>query len=96
MPPPKQTIRFCTSEDGTRLAYAESGNGPPLISSSTAVWRHWLNELSRGHGLVQYNERGCGLSDWNVDDLSFEAWLRDLELVVDACGLERFPLLVTS
>jgi pimeloyl-ACP methyl ester carboxylesterase len=107
MATPKQTIRFCTSEDGTRLAYAESGEGPPLVKVAnwlshlefdwnSPVWRHWLNELSRGHRLVRYDERGCGLSDWNVDDVSFDAWLRDLEVIVDACGLTRFPLLGIS
>ena len=104
---PRQSIRFCTSNDGTRIAFAESGAGPPLIKAAnwlshlefdwdSPVWRHWLVELSRTHRLVRYDERGCGLSDWNVADLSFEAWLRDLELVVDATGLERFPLLGIS
>jgi len=104
---PRQSIRFCTSNDGTRIAFAESGAGPPLIKAAnwlshlefdwdSPVWRHWLVELSRTHRLVRYDERGCGLSDWNVEDLSFEAWLRDLELVVDATGLERFPLLGIS
>ena len=104
---PRQSIRFCTSLDGTRIAYAESGEGPPLIKAAnwlshlefdwdSPVWRHWLVELSRTHRLVRYDERGCGLSDWNVEDLSFEAWLRDLEVVVDATGLDRFPLLGIS
>jgi len=56
------------------------------------VWRHWLRELSRSHTLVRYDERGCGLSDWDVQDLSFESWLRDLETIIDVVGLERFPL----
>ena len=103
----KQTIRFCNSDDGVRIAYAESGEGPPLVKVAnwlshlefdwdSPVWRHWLVELSRTHRLVRYDERGCGLSDWNVDELSFEKWLRDLELVVDATGLDRFPLLGIS
>src|SRR5829696_634870 len=107
MRPPKQTIRFCTSDDGTRIAYAESGDGPPLIKVAnwlshlefdwdSPVWRHWLVELSRTHRLIRYDERGCGLSDRDVDDLSFDAWLRDLEVVVDATGFERFPLLGIS
>lgn len=107
MRPRKQTIRFCTSNDGTRIAYAESGEGPPLIKAAnwlshlefdwdSPVWRHWLAELSRTHRLIRYDERGCGLSDWNVEDLSFEAWLLDLEVVVKATGFERFPLLGIS
>ena len=103
----KQTIRFCTGDDGTRIAYAESGEGPPLVKAAnwlthlefdwnSPVWRHWLTELSRRHRLIRYDERGCGLSDWNVEDQSFDAWLRDLEMVVDANGLERFALLGIS
>src|SRR3954447_20021335 len=101
---PRQSIRFCTSDDGPRIPFAESGDGPPLIKAAnwlshlefdwdSPVWRHWLVDLSRTHRLIRYDERGCCLSDWSVDDLSFDAWLRDLEVVVDATGLERFPLL---
>lgn len=99
----EQSIRFARSADGTRIAYAVSGDGPPLVKAAnwlthlehdrdSPVWRHWLTELSRDHTLVRYDERGCGLSDREVDDLSFEAWVDDLECVVDALGLERFAL----
>jgi class 3 adenylate cyclase len=60
------------------------------------IWRHWVEGLARNHLLVRYDERGCGLSEWDVEDFSFEAWVRDLEAVVDAAGLERFPLLGIS
>jgi pimeloyl-ACP methyl ester carboxylesterase/DNA-binding winged helix-turn-helix (wHTH) protein len=104
---PAQEIRFCTTSDGVRLAYAIMGSGPPLVKVAnwlthldydreTVVWRHWLAELSARYRLVRYDERGCGLSDWEVADLSFDAWVRDLETVVDAAGLERFPLLGIS
>ncbi len=97
----KQEIRFCTSHDGVRIAYARSGQGPPLVKVAnwlshiefdweSPVWRPLLTELSRDHTLIRYDERGCGLSDWNVADLSFEAWVRDLETVVNAA--ERGPL----
>jgi len=103
----KQQIRFCTTDDGVRIAYATTGAGPPLVKVSnwmshlefdwgSPVWRHWLTELSRDHTLVRYDARGCGLSDWNVAQLSFEAWVRDLETVVDATGIEQFPLLGIS
>ena len=93
--------------DGVRLAYATMGAGPPLVKvgelahpsrlrPGDAVWRHWLVELSRRYRLVRYDERGCGLSDWDVPDFSLDAWVRDLEAVVDAAGLERFPLLGIS
>src|SRR5436190_19870344 len=100
----KQQIRFCKTADGVRIAYATIGEGPPLVKVSnwlshleldwaSPVWRHWLTELSRNHTLVRYDERGCGLSDWDVEPLLFDAWVSDLETVVDALGLESFPLL---
>jgi pimeloyl-ACP methyl ester carboxylesterase/DNA-binding CsgD family transcriptional regulator len=103
----RQQIRFCTSSDGTRIAYALSGKGMPMVKAATwlshlefdwasPVWRHLLGEFSQSHQLVRYDERGCGLSDWNVADLSFDAWLRDLEAIVDTLELERFPLLGIS
>ena len=107
MPSAKQQIRFCTSPDGVRIAYATTGTGPPLVKAAnwlshlefdwnSPVWRHWLTELSRDYNFVRYDERGCGLSDWDVPELSFESWVRDLETVVDAVAPERFPLLGIS
>jgi len=105
--PLEQRIRFCTATDGVRIAYATSGTGPALVKPAnwlthleydweSPVWRPWLRELSRDHMLVRHDQRGSGLSDHVVDDLSFDAWVRDLETVVDAAGLERFPLLGIS
>jgi pimeloyl-ACP methyl ester carboxylesterase/DNA-binding CsgD family transcriptional regulator len=107
MPMLKQQIRLCTSCDGVRLAYAITGRGPPLVKAAnwlshlefdieSPVWSHLLQALSQRHTLVRYDERGCGLSDRDVDELSFEAWLRDLETIVDATGVDRFPLLGIS
>ena len=73
-----QQIRFCTSSDGVGIAYATIGSGPPLVKAAnwlshlevdgkSPVWRHWIRELSRHNTLVRYDERGCGLSDWNVE-----------------------------
>lgn len=98
-----QTIRFCTASDGVRIAYATVGQGPPLVKAAnwlnhlefdweSPVWRHWMEALSRDRTLVRYDERGNGLSDWDVSDISFDAFVRDLETVVDAAGLERFAL----
>jgi pimeloyl-ACP methyl ester carboxylesterase/transcriptional regulator with XRE-family HTH domain len=103
----EQQIRFCTAPDGIQIAYATVGAGPVLVKAAnwlshlefdwnSPVWRHWLTGLSAHHTLVRYDERGCGLSDWEVDDFSLEAWVRDLETVVDTLGLERFPLLGIS
>ena len=102
-----QQIRFCTSPDGVSLAYAVVGKGPALVKAAnwlshleydwnSPVWRHWLTGLAREHTLVRYDERGCGLSDWHVEDFSLDAWVLDLETVVDAMGLDRFPLLGIS
>jgi pimeloyl-ACP methyl ester carboxylesterase/DNA-binding CsgD family transcriptional regulator len=106
MPPNRQTIRFRTAADGTRIACAESGDGPPLVKVAnwlshiefewnSPVWRHWLTELSRRYRLIRYDQRGCGLSDWNAP-VSFDAMMSDLEMVIDATGLERVPLLCIS
>jgi pimeloyl-ACP methyl ester carboxylesterase len=106
-PLPSQEIRFCTAADGVRLAFATMGSGPPLVKAAnwlshldydweTTVWRHWFSELSSRYRLLRYDERGCGLSDWDVSDLSFEAWVCDLEAVVDAAGTDRFALLGIS
>lgn len=102
-----QRIRMCTTPDGTTLAYATSGQGPPLVKAAnwmthldydweSPIWRHWNEGLSRHHTLVRYDERGCGLSDWQVDRFTFEAWVDDLASVVDAAGVDRFPLLGIS
>jgi pimeloyl-ACP methyl ester carboxylesterase/DNA-binding CsgD family transcriptional regulator len=103
----QQTIRFVKTRDGVRLAVGVSGGGQPLIKSAnwlshlefdwqSPVWRHWFQFFSGHHQLVRYDPRGCGLSDWEVDDLSQAKQLSDLEAVVDAMGFERFPLLGIS
>ncbi len=103
----KQQIRLCTGHDGTRIAYAITGHGPPLVKaanwvshlefdSASPVWSHMIAELSSEHTLLRYDQRGTGLSDWDVPSLTFEDWVRDLESVVDALELKRFPLLGIS
>ena len=102
-----QTIKYCRAPDGARLAYAISGSGPFLVKSGnwmnhleydweSPIWRHVFRRLSCGHTLVRYDARGNGMSDWDVDALSLDAWVTDLETVVDAVGIERFPLLGIS
>jgi DNA-binding winged helix-turn-helix (wHTH) protein/alpha-beta hydrolase superfamily lysophospholipase len=103
----KQHIRFCRTSDGARLAYATIGDGPALVRAAhwithldydfrSPVWRHWLDGLSRGRTLVRYDERGCGLSDHDPDEVSLETFVHDLETVVDDLALERFPLMGLS
>jgi pimeloyl-ACP methyl ester carboxylesterase len=104
---PQQRVRLCTGRGGVRLAYASVGTGPTLVKAAnwlnhldydweSPVWRHWWRELSRRYELVRYDERGCGLSDWDVEDFSLDAWVADLETVVDAAGLDRFVILGIS
>jgi pimeloyl-ACP methyl ester carboxylesterase len=104
---PHQEIKYCRTPDGVRLAYAMSGSGPPLVKAAnwlnhleydwdSPVWRHVFRGLSRDHMLIRYDARGNGMSDWDVDQLSFDAWVSDLETVVDAAGVERFPLIGIS
>ena len=100
-------IRFCTAPDGARIAFAVHGHGSPLVRVATwlthleldwtsPVWRHWLDRLGESHTVLRYDERGCGLSRAGMDELSVTTWVRDLEAVIDAAGLERFALLGVS
>src|SRR5271154_4896427 len=102
-----QTIKYCRAPDGVRIAYAISGSGPFLVKSGnwmnhleydweSPIWRHFFRGLSRGHTLIRYDARGHGMSDWDVDELSLDAWVTDLETVVDTVGVDRFPLLGIS
>ena len=103
----RQTVRFCTSPDGTRIAVASLGKGPPLVRAAhwlshvehdleSPVWRPWLRELSRHYAYHRYDQRGGGLSDRAFAGFSLDAWVADFEAVVDQLGLERFPLLGMS
>ncbi|HEX3230470.1 MAG TPA: alpha/beta fold hydrolase [Pyrinomonadaceae bacterium] len=103
----EQQIHFCTTHDDVQIAYATVGQGPPLLKAAnwlshlewdwqSPIWRHLLREFSRDHTFIRYDERGNGLSDWKVADLSFNAWVEDLESVVEATKLDRFPLLGIS
>ena len=102
--PTRQEIRFCVSPDKVRLAYATVGTGYPLVRVANCfnhldyewespIWQHWVRDLTRGLSLVRYDGRGNGLSEWNVEDMSFEKWVQDLETVVDAAGLDKFALM---
>ena len=99
----KQEIKFCLASDNTRLAYAQVGQGPPLVKAGnwlshleydwdSPVWRPWLDGWSRFHTFYRYDQRGCGLSDWTVSDFSFDSLVADLEAIVAAAGLDRFDL----
>ena len=104
---PPQQIRFCLAGDGVRLAYAVEGSGPPLVKAAnwlthlehdweSMIWHHWMVVLTSRFRLLRYDERGCGLSDWNTTSFAVEAWIDDLATVVDAAGYEQFVLLGIS
>ena len=103
----RQLVQFCTASDGVRIAYSAVGGGPPLVKVAnwlnhleydwqSPIWSHLLHALAAEYHLIRYDERGNGLSDWDVADISFEAFVRDLESVAEVSGLERFPLLGIS
>jgi pimeloyl-ACP methyl ester carboxylesterase/DNA-binding winged helix-turn-helix (wHTH) protein len=105
--PLRQDIKFCTASDGVRIAYATVGSGPPLFKTAnwlnhleydwqSPIWSHLLRALASRRQLIRYDERGNGLSDWDVGDISFDAFVRDLESVVEASGLQKFALLGIS
>ncbi|MGC3873962.1 alpha/beta fold hydrolase [Halomonas sp. GXIMD04776] len=103
----RQKIHFCTAKDGVRIAYACVGEGPPLVKAANwlthleldwdaPIWSPLFRELASEHLLVRYDERGNGLSDWDIGEISFDVFITDLETVIDALGLERFALLGIS
>jgi class 3 adenylate cyclase/pimeloyl-ACP methyl ester carboxylesterase len=103
----KQEIRFCTAPDGVQLAYSMIGQGPPLMKTGnwmthlefdleSPIWRHLYRELAKSHTLIRYDARGNGLSDRIVDEISFDAFVGDLEAVAAAAKVTRFALLGIS
>ena len=105
--PLRQDVQFCVTSDGVRLAWSRVGTGPSIVKTGnwlnhieydweSPVWCHVLHWLARDRTLIRYDARGNGLSDWNVTDISFDAFVRDLEAVVDAAGLDRFVLFGAS
>lgn len=106
-PRANQRIHFCRAADGTRLAYARTGDGPTVVKAANwlshlefdwqgELWVRWIELLSRGRTLVRYDARGNGMSDWNPPNLNFEAYVSDLGTVLDAAGVERAPLVGLS
>ncbi len=91
----RQHVRYVTTSDGTRLAWAEAGAGPVVVKAAnwlthleyeweSPLWRHWLQFFSANFRFIRYDERGCGMSDWQPGRLSVDQWTDDLEVVIDA------------
>jgi pimeloyl-ACP methyl ester carboxylesterase/DNA-binding CsgD family transcriptional regulator len=100
-------VRFCNSSDGVRLAYAISGEGPPLVRAphwfthlehdwTNPAMRPWVEDLPKRYRLLRFDQRGTGLSDRDVGEISVEGHVRDMECVIDAAGFERFAMLGLS
>jgi pimeloyl-ACP methyl ester carboxylesterase/DNA-binding CsgD family transcriptional regulator len=104
----RQRVRYLRTEDGVQLAWADVGEGPVLIKASnwlshleyeleSPVWGHWFRFFGDRFRCLRWDDRGCGLTDRDVQELSFERWLGDLEAVVAASGVEEpFALLGIS
>jgi class 3 adenylate cyclase len=100
----KQEVRYCRTSDGVRLAYSVVGRGPPLVRCGRWFthleyeWEHaaklhgttvLLKELAKEFQVLRYDARGNGMSDWEVDEISLDAWVRDLDAVLTAAGFGR-------
>jgi pimeloyl-ACP methyl ester carboxylesterase/DNA-binding winged helix-turn-helix (wHTH) protein len=103
----QQRVAFCRSADGTQIAYATSGEGCPLVKVGhwlthlehdwhSPIWAPQLERLSGSFRFLRFDQRGNGLSDWQVADFTLDRFVEDLEAVVDAAGLDRFALYGTS
>lgn len=100
-----QRIRYLRTPDAVQLAWAEAGAGALLVKAAnwlthldyeweSPLWRHWLRFLCDHFRLVRYDERGCGMTDWSVGDLSFGRWVDDLEAVVGAAAVAPEPFVL--
>ena len=108
MKKPTQRIRYVRTSDGVQLAWAQAGTGPVIIKAAnwlthleyeweSPVWRHWIRFFSDNFRYIRYDERGCGMTDQNVGDLSLERWVGDVEDIVAAADLrEPFTMLGIS
>jgi len=105
--PNSQEIRFCVSPDNVRIAYAKVGHGFPIVKVANCfnhlafewespIWHHWVRDLAADNSILRYDGRGNGLSEWNVENMSCDAWLEDLETVVDTAELSKFALMGQS
>ena len=101
----RQRIRYLRTADGVQLAWAEAGHGPLLVKASnwlthleydweSPVWRHWIRFFAEHFRIVRFDERGCGMTDWNVGDLSFPRWVDDLEAVAAAAAGDQPVILL--
>ena len=102
-PPVNQKVQFCTAADGVQIAFARVGDGPPVLKAPnwlnhieyewrSAVWGPFLSGLARNNELIRFDQRGGGLSDWEVEEISQQAMVSDMQTVVKNAGLDRFAV----
>jgi pimeloyl-ACP methyl ester carboxylesterase len=100
---PDLEVQFFTTSDGVRIAYTLAGSGPPIVRAidwlnhlsfewKSPFLRHWLSEIMRHNTLLRYDQRGSGLSDWDVEDFSYQRMVKDFEELIAATGLEKFAI----
>jgi pimeloyl-ACP methyl ester carboxylesterase/DNA-binding winged helix-turn-helix (wHTH) protein len=100
---PDPEVKFFTTSDGVRIAYTIGGRGPAIVRTidwlshlqfewKSPFLRHWLSQIMRHNTLVRYDQRGSGLSDWEVQDFSYERTVQDFEELIEATGLEKFAI----
>src|SRR5690606_39039909 len=105
--PLRQEVRFCKSRDGTKIAWASVGDGPPIVKTANWLnhlefdwerpdWRHVFRQTWQNNRFIRYDSRGNGLSDWSVDNYEVETLTDDLDAVVEASGVDKFSLLAVS
>lgn len=99
----EREVRYCTTEDGVRIAYCAEGEGPPLLVCPLAFASFSLHRLApeledfyrqigAGRTLVYYDIRGTGLSERRIEDFSVDATVLDIQAVADAARLDRFAI----
>ncbi len=102
-----QETRFCSSSDGTIIAYASIGNGPPILKAPNfmsslehdwrnPVWTHIYRHLAKDHTFYRFDQRGNGVSDLNPENINFECFVDDMRAVVDAANIDKFPIIGVS
>lgn len=99
-------VRY-TSTPAGRVAWSTTGAGPPLLCDSgwithlggqleLCAFGDVVDRLARQFTVIRYDKPGCGLSDREGIDLSFDGQVAAALAVADAAGARRFRLFGAS
>jgi pimeloyl-ACP methyl ester carboxylesterase/DNA-binding CsgD family transcriptional regulator len=99
-------IRYCATPAG-RVAYSTTGSGPALLCDSGWItdlrgqlelfsFGSFVARLADRFTVIRYDKPGCGLSDRDGIDLSFEGQVAAALAVADAVGARRFRVFGAS